>query len=210
MRSPLLTASFLALFPLLTCTLGASDAAASLAWRRFSAQSQAALADAGRVVTPLAPAADAAQSLQFTQFFGPVGDRGLEYSGTLRALEGQRVRISGYMVRETLRAPGVFMLTARPVVVEKAGYCFHEDLPPSTVHVVLPTLQPLPYRPGRLELAGILELGPRPEADGRNSVVRVVLDSAAATALAGATVADHAPAPASASAASPSSSTQLP
>lgn len=131
-----------------------------------------------------ATASEPAASLAFSDFFGPIGDRGLDYSDTLRALAGRRIRISGYMVREPVRSPGLFMLTARPVTIEKSGYCFHEDLPPSTVHVIDPSAaaRPLPYRPGRLELVGTLELGPRPEADGRNSIVRLVLDSAASAA----------------------------
>ena len=93
----------------------------------------------------------------------------------IRALDGHTVRLTGYMVREQVRAPGLFLLAGWPLTVETKGLCAVDTAPPTVVHVLLSSAQPVPYRPGRLVLTGRLEIGPRPEADGRNSTVRLVL-----------------------------------
>ena len=118
--------------------------------------------------------------LAFAEFFEPIGDRGLEYSAKLRALEGKRVRLVGYMIREPERAPGIFRLTPLPLAVGAKGSCAADHAPPSAVHVFVSGVASrlVPYRPGRLVFLGRLEIGPRVEADGRNSVVRLILDDA--------------------------------
>jgi hypothetical protein len=166
----------------------AEDAAVAATWRRFAAQSQAVIANLNRAPSALPPAPEGILDVAFSEFFGPIGDRGPEYSEKLRALAGRRVRLVGFMAREQVHAPGVFLLTPWPVVVESTGLCYYEDLPPNTVHVVAPGSleQPLPYRPGRLALIGTLEIGPRLEADGRNSTVRLILDADGLAAFLGA------------------------
>jgi hypothetical protein len=53
-----------------------------------------------------------------------------------------------------------------------------DDLPPSTVRVLVPTCreQAVPFAPGLLLLTGTLSLGNRAEADGRISLARLALD----------------------------------
>jgi hypothetical protein len=182
---PCLTLAAFAVAPLLAQPVPgarrANDAAAALAWQRYAAQSHATLAalhETSDAALPPPPAG--VTDLQFAEFFGPIGDRGLEYSAKLRALEGRTVRLVGFMVREQDHAPGLFLFAGWPLSVTTKGPCSYDDSPPTAVHVRLPTGRPVPYRPGRIVLVGRLELGPRPEADGRNSTVRLFLDAAAA------------------------------
>jgi hypothetical protein len=92
-----------------------------VAWARFAARAEVALADAGQN-SPAGISADAVQ-LAFRDFFGPVGDRGLEYSARLRALDGRRVTMTGYMVRDPDRPRGLFILAASPVRLEQSFVC---------------------------------------------------------------------------------------
>lgn len=150
----------------------------ALAWQRYVTQSQTALGELkASAATSLPPLPAGVSHLDFSEFFGPIGDRGLEYSPKLRSLDGQRVRLVGYMVREPERSAGVYRLTAWPVKVETDGFCVADDTPPATVHIVAvsPT-QKIPWQPGQLILTGTLELGARVESDGRNSIFRLVLD----------------------------------
>lgn len=175
--------------------LAASAAAqpAAEAWRRYAAQSHAALAElharqpaaATTAATPSAVAPEGVAELTFAELFGPVGDRGLEFSARLRALEGRTVRMIGCMVRGTARLRGAFLLAARPAADDASGRCAPDAVPAAVVHVVLAdaTDRPVPYRPGWLTVTGRVELGARREADGRNSFVRLVSDSATPAAF---------------------------
>ncbi len=163
---------------------GPAAAPEALAWARYSAQSKLALSSlqASSSAAALPPAPEGVTDLAFAEFYGPIGDRGLEYSEKLRGLIGRRVRLVGYMVREQERASGLFRLAGWPVVVETQGLCSVDDTPPNTAYVIVPEVskQPPAWRPGRLVLTGVLECGPRAENDGRNSFVRLLLDAAQA------------------------------
>lgn len=160
---------------------GPAAAPEAHAWIRYATQSKNALAalDASSAALALPPAPVGVTDLSFAEFFGPIGDRGLEYSEKLRGLAGCRVRLVGFMVREQERVPGLFRLAGWPIVVETQGLCSVDDTPPSTAYVIVRDAgQHLPpWRPGRLLLTGTLEFGARAEADGRNSFVRLVLDA---------------------------------
>jgi hypothetical protein len=164
----------------------AAGGGATAAWQHFAAQAHAALG-ALLEVGPgeLPPAPPGVTDLGFGEFFGPIGDRGLEYSKKIRTLDGARVRLVGHMVREAVHAPGLFLFAGWPVSFEAKAACSVDDPPPSVVHVLVPASadRPVPFRPGRLVLLGRLELGPRLEADGRNSVVRLILDARSAGQL---------------------------
>ena len=165
---------------------GSSGApAAAAVWQRYVARSHEVLSSLNHDRAALAAPPAGVTELSFAEFFGPIGDRGLEYSAKLRALDGQPVRLVGYMIRETERAPGLFRLTAWPLAVAASAPCSVDQAPPSAVHVHLPTgaARFMPYRPGRLVLTGRLEIGPRVERDGRNSAVRLMIDEAAAARL---------------------------
>ncbi len=156
-----------------------ADRAVTLrAWQQFAAQSHRTLATLhASERDPSFAAPEGVAELAFAELFGPVGDRGLEFSAKLRALAGRRVRLVGCMVRELTRTPGGFLLAARPATAESRGNCSAEVVPASAVQVVLAGApsRPVPYRPGWLALTGRIELGLRVEADGRNSFVRLVL-----------------------------------
>lgn len=118
--------------------------------------------------------------LRFGDWFKlPVGRAGLEPSPQLRALDGQRVRVLGYVVGEEEPTPGVFMLTANPVTLAEVADGPADDLPPATLFVHLApadAAKVVAHRPGLLVLTGVLELGNREEPNGRTSFVRLRLD----------------------------------
>lgn len=116
--------------------------------------------------------------LRFDELFAPAGRRGLEYSATARALDGQRVRVRGYMVRQEDPAPGSLLLAPIPLTLHEHEYGLADDLPPTAVQVFVPTDadRPVPWMPGPLMLTGTLDLGPREEPGGRVSAVRLLLD----------------------------------
>jgi hypothetical protein len=157
-------------------------AATALAWRIHSIRASDALRQAEAASVEPATPADGAE-LRFDEFFASVvGDRGLELSARLRSLHGRRVVISGFMVREPRRTPGMFLLAPQPARVTDDGFCLFDDLPTATLHVLTgsgPADRPEPFRPGRLTLVGILDVGSAPMADGRNSYVRLRLDPTA-------------------------------
>jgi hypothetical protein len=170
----------------LSCAAVAADSAvSSAAWSRFAARAEAALQYSAET-RPVGITAGSVQ-LSFREFFGPVGDRGLEYSERLRALEGQTVTVTGYMVRDPDRPRGLFILAGSPVRLEQSLVCSQTELPTATAYVLLDDGSALaPYRPGCVSVTGRLEVGPRSEADGRNSTLRLRLDAAAtATFLSG-------------------------
>ena len=131
----------------------------------------------------LAPLADT-PDLKFGDFFKrPVGPRGLEATPLLRSLDGQRVRIVGYMVRQdsTLGVTGLLVLAPLPVTMGEEDESFADDLPASAIYAHLAggqKAQRLPHMPGLMALTGTLQLGAAAEPDGRRSMVRLLLDDA--------------------------------
>lgn len=141
------------------------------------AHQPAARADIAGVVANAVPA-DGVPELRFAELFDPPGRYGLRYSTRARGLDGQRVRILGYMARQDEPVPGAFLLAALPIVLHEHEYGLADDLPPASVHVFVPEERdrPVPWTPGLLLLTGTLDLGPREEPDGRISAVRLLLD----------------------------------
>src|ERR1051325_9394721 len=123
---------------LATPALMAGDAVTAAFWQRLHAQAQATLAAATQAPVTLPEPAPAVTDLSFRDFFTPAGDAGLEFSARARALEGKRVRLVGFMVREPKRQRGVFVLVPFPTTVEAGGACFTDDVPTMAVHVHLP------------------------------------------------------------------------
>jgi len=123
--------------------------------------------------------------LKFNEFFvNPVGARGLVLTEKLKSLDGQRVRILGFMARQDEATPGKFLLAPLRVQLQDHDSKFADDLPPSTVYVSVSGSrdQPVPYTPEPLLLTGTLSVGNREETDGRISIVRLTLDSPPRTA----------------------------
>ncbi|MFT3783439.1 MAG: hypothetical protein QM790_15615 [Nibricoccus sp.] len=128
-----------------------------------------------------------ATELKFSELFQtPVGPKGLAYTEKANHLNGHRVRILGFMVRQTRPAPGFLMLTDYALTTHEGEYGLCDDLPPATVFVKVPKYADLavPFTPGPLLLTGKLEIGPQQEADGRVSHVRLVLDAETTTTVA--------------------------
>jgi hypothetical protein len=131
--------------------------------------------DLARGAMPPPPAGTT--DLAFAELLAPIGRRGLAYSDKARALDGKPVRMLGYMVRQDLPADGMLLLAPYPFVLHETEYGLAEDLPASTVHVIVPDRagEEVPYTPGLLLLTGRLDLGAREEPDGRVSTARLTL-----------------------------------
>jgi hypothetical protein len=157
----------------------AADAVSATAWQRFRVRSVETLNALARLENDSAGRDADATVLSFQEFFEPVGDGGLEYTARLRSLAGKRVRLTGYMVREERRYRGLYLLAPHASTAQLAGACVAPDVPPNVVHVHLSAdaaSSLVPYQPGRMSVVGILEIGPKREADGRNSAVRLRLE----------------------------------
>jgi hypothetical protein len=155
--------------------------ALALAWargRHRDSDEAKSTSGEGPVAQKIPPLPAGVTELKFSEFFvSPVGPRGLELTDRLLSLKGKRVRMLGYMVRNERGLPGQFLFAAIPVQLH--DHDSSDDLPPALVHVSVPTVsdKPLPFAPGLMLLTGTLDVGPREEADGRNSFVRLELDS---------------------------------
>lgn len=138
-----------------------------------------ALSGAGAVAEPAA--------LRFADFFAqPIGPRGLEPTPQLLAARGQTVRLVGYMVLREQPQPGRFLLTPRPVSMAEHADGEADDLPASTVTVLLPEGQRerlVAHQPGLVALTGRLEFGPAEDDTGRVSWLRLHLTPEALAAL---------------------------
>ena len=137
---------------------------------------QLSRASSTNALPPLPPGVT---ELKFNDFFRqPIGPRGLEYTDKLRSLEGRRIRILGYMARQTKPVDHCFLLAPVPLTLNEIEYGHADDLPATTLHVFTTKEAPprAPHTPGPLLLTGTLSLGNRAEADGRISTVRLQLD----------------------------------
>lgn len=139
--------------------------------------------DGKSAASALPPAPEGVTHVDFSDFFQlPVGPEGLEITAKIAALEGRKVRLLGYMVKQANPSPWKILLSPIPVVTREREYSQAEDLPPNVVHVFLPR-DPSPIRPhtpGLFLLTGRFEVGNRAEADGRVSMFRLWLDPPAA------------------------------
>lgn len=127
----------------------------------------------------LPPLPPGVTELKFNEFFRqPIGPRGLEYTEKLRSLEGRRIRILGFMARQTKPVDHCFLLAPVPLTLNEIEYGHADDLPATTLHVLTTEDAPAhaPPTPGPLLLTGTLHIGNRQEADGRTSTVRLELD----------------------------------
>lgn len=126
------------------------------------------------LVAPAAPV-----ELSFSDFFvQPIGPRGLEPTAKLKAAAGQEVRLVGFMVQREQAQAGRFLFTPRPVAMAEHADGEADDLPASTVTVLLPESQRdrvVAHQPGPLALTGRLEFGPAEDETGRVSWIRLQL-----------------------------------
>jgi hypothetical protein len=143
---------------------------------------QAALATVVFCLVPVCRPAGAEEpqapplALSFADFLEP-GPR-LAPSARLLQASGRRVRLTGFMAAVEAPLAGAFYLCPRPTVLDEEG-AGTADLPPETVRVIVPrSVSPLvSFRPGRLEVTGVLEVGYREEEDGGVSWIRLTADA---------------------------------
>ena len=134
----------------------------------------------------LPPAPAGVADLKFREIYRmPIGPRGLELTERARALDGQRVRMVGYMVEQELPARGGFILSPLPTLIGDEDESLADDLPPSVVfvHLAGASESQLAFMPGLLHFTGTLRVGPREEANGRISSLRLELDGSSTETL---------------------------
>jgi hypothetical protein len=120
---------------------------------------------------------DPPRDLPFSAFFAqPVGPRGLEPTPALRAADGTRVRLVGYLAVQELPVPGRWLLAPRPVQLSEHADGDADDLPPATVSVRLPAAlrdRAAPHASGPVTVVGTLHLGRDEGPDGRVTWVQI-------------------------------------
>ena len=116
----------------------------------------------------------------FSEFFQmPFGPKGLTFTKKAKALVGQRVSITGYMVKMEQPIAGQFILSPRPVEINDHADGDANDLPAHAVLVLLDTVQAealVPYRSGLVQIEGQLELGRQETGQAQVSWIRLRLD----------------------------------
>lgn len=120
-------------------------------------------------------------TLKFSDLLeGCVGDRGLTIGQRAKALSGQRVEITGYVVRQETGIPGRFLLTPVPVELHDEHYGLADDLPAATIFVSVRSKEKrmIPYTASAVSISGVLTIGNHEEPDGRVSLFRIEADSA--------------------------------
>ncbi|MEZ0386154.1 MAG: hypothetical protein ACAI34_03735 [Verrucomicrobium sp.] len=119
------------------------------------------------------------QELGFKDLYvTPAGPRGLEFTDRVRSLAGQRVRMTGHMVRLYHDDPRIFLFTELPTSHDQREYGLADSLPVSLMHVemkVRPGDAPA-WLPRKITVYGVLETGPKQEVDGRISHLRLLAD----------------------------------
>ena len=135
----------------------------------------------------LGPTPAGVTELKFRDLFKlPIGPRGLEPTEKLLSLDGKRVRIVGYMVRQSPAPKGQFLLSPLPTVLGDEDESLADDLPPTTLAISLDKSIELvlPMLPGLLQITGTLHVGMRADpATGRSMPAAIVLDEASQRAL---------------------------
>lgn len=136
----------------------------------------------------LGPPPAGVAELKFRDVFKlPVGPKGLEPTAKFLALDGKRVRIVGYMVRQSPAPKGNFLLAPLPVSLGDEDEGLADDLPPATLAIELDAKSHdlvVPMLPGLLQFTGTLHVGMRVDsATGRATPAQLVLEAAPVRAL---------------------------
>lgn len=105
--------------------------------------------------------------------------RELKATPKLLSMNGRHVRLVGYMAHMEAAPKGVFFLCPHPTFCDEEG-AGTADLPPEAVRVTVRGArgQQLPFSARPLIVTGVLQIGPRAEADGQVSSLRLILDQA--------------------------------
>lgn len=133
--------------------------------------------------------------LKFNELFKmPIGPRGLEPSKKLKALNGKRVRVIGFMVQQKDNLGG-FLFSPLPVAIGAEDESLADDLPPGLIRVDLHDAPGaiVPHLPGLLQISGVLRIDARIDPDQqRISFVQLVPDEPTRRALLSAAGIEHA------------------
>ena len=108
----------------------------------------------------------------------PIGAKGLEFDDQFKLLNNQYVQITGFIVKSDEPVPGKFLLSIRPVQLNEHADGEANDLPPSTVQVLLDPTQSdsmIPYKSGLQTFRGILSIGRLEGSDQPISWIRLQL-----------------------------------
>jgi hypothetical protein len=113
----------------------------------------------------------------FREFLAPSSTE-LKPSDKLRRLQGQRVRIVGFMAEMEHMPEGYFYLCARPIFCDESGGGIGE-LPVDAVRVVVRASRgkPIKFVPQPIEIHGVLELGGQSEMEPDSWAVRLLTDN---------------------------------
>jgi len=105
---------------------------------------------------------------------------GARVAPEVEALEGCRVRVTGFMAKMEEYVPrGALYLTRVPIETEEGG-AGTGDLPPGALRVEIPRLagDEIEWIPGPIEAVGVLQVGRVEDEEGRVSWLRLVVDAA--------------------------------
>jgi hypothetical protein len=132
------------------------------------------LGTAALAVTGASGARAETGTLAFDELYGTVSVLGLTFSDKLKALEGQRVRMKGFMAPPLKAEAKFFVLTERPMAL--CPFCSSDaDWPADIVVVYLDHAQTFEQANARIEVTGRLEIGSWTDPEtGFVSQVRVV------------------------------------
>lgn len=135
----------------------------------------------------LSPPSAGLLELRFEDLFKmPVGPQGLEPSAALRAADGKRVRLIGFMVHQQPLPHDGFLLASMPVATSDEDEALADDLPPAMIRVAFAALKDaeIPYLPGLLKITGTLRLQPHLDGDSKRiSFIQLEPDSGTRRAL---------------------------
>lgn len=129
---------------------------------------------------PQAAETTQATRLEFREILAPSTTE-LKPSEKLRRLQGQRVRIIGFMAEMEHMPDGYFYLCSRPILCDESGGGIGE-LPIDAVRVVVRVGkmrkgQTIKFLAPPIEVSGVLELGGQSEMEQDSWAVRVLTDS---------------------------------
>lgn len=108
-------------------------------------------------------------------FMTPAGPKGLEYTAKIKALDGQKIRVTGFMVRHADIDTRAFLFCATPRAYNEREEGLADSIPPHMFYVTMPVReQDAPaWRGEKMTLYGTLELGSHQELSGRISHLRL-------------------------------------
>ena len=113
----------------------------------------------------------------FSEFFAPTPNI-LQPSEKLLRLQGQQVRIVGFMAQLEDAPTGAFYLCSRPIKCDEGGAGIG-DLPITSVLVIAPAMKgkKIPFLARALDVTGMLEVGSDGRAESVTAPIRLILAS---------------------------------